>query len=442
MNLAQAELLTLKAITDVFHGHPARVASMLDDTQLDVADFTVAAHQALYAALAPRIREGRGLDVVELVKALKGRALPALVSDVVHSSEAFIDESVARARIATLRDAAHRRRMAESLRGLLELVESDTPTEACITEVVRVTTELAGASVRRAASLDGSVMALVEKLEDVQCGRREATLTTGIEALDYAIGGLQPTLTIVGSLPGVGKSALIAGVARNLAKAGTKVGVLSLEDEREWLTERLMAEASNVPLFVLGNKPLTSSQMERVNDCANELHTTLKNIIVDDSLAMTPALAVAAARSMVARGCRAIIVDHLGELRLDRSERHDLDIQEALQDLRGIAKTYRVPVVVLCHLKRREGLNVDAVPKLTDFAFSAAIERCARVALGLFRPKPEAGVPPQVGVEVMKQTKGPRDFNFRLNVGELYGIVQATPVSSGMREKFGAWRES
>ena len=117
-------------------------------------------------------------------------------------------------------------------------------------------------------------------------------------------------------------------------------------------------------------------------------------------------------------------------------------MQEALQDLRGIAKTYRVPVVVLCHLRRREGLNIDAVPKLTDFAFSAAIERCARVALGLFRPKGDAPDEVLLGVEVLKQTKGPANFNFRLNVGRLSATVQATPVSSAMREKFGPWRDS
>ena len=442
MNLEQAEVLTLKAVVGIYERDASAAAVMLDETQLDAADFTVAAHQMLYAALATRVREGRPLDLLEITKATRSRVEHELLVDVAFSAEAFLDERTARARIGTLRDAAHRRRLGDSLRTLLALCESDASTETCVNELARVTAEVTGNSRSKSAPLAASVMTLVEKLEDVQSGRREATLTTGIDALDYAVGGLQPTLTIVGALPGVGKSALVAGIARNLAANGTKVGVLSLEDEREWLTERLMAEAASVPLFVLGNKPLTQAQMERVNGCANGLHAMLGNIIVDDTLAMTPAQAVAAARSMVARGCRAIIVDHLGELRLDRSERHDLDVQEALQDLRGIAKTYRVPVVVLCHLRRREGLNIDAVPKLTDFAFSAAIERCARVALGLFRPKGDAPDEVLLGVEVLKQTKGPANFNFRLNVGRLSATVQATPVSSAMREKFGPWRDS
>jgi replicative DNA helicase len=231
-------------------------------------------------------------------------------------------------------------------------------------------------------------------------------------------------------------------IARNLAARGLKIGVLSLEDEREWLVERILAEAASVPLFLLGTRPLTELQKMRVEDSSGAVYELLKNILVDDAVAMTPAEAVASARAMVARGCKAIVVDHLGELRLERTDRHDLDVQAALQDLRAISKRYKVPMVVACHLRRREGLTLDAVPRLTDFAFSASLERSARIALALFRPKAESGEEQSLGVAVLKQTKGPPDFNFKLRVGKLYGTVQQTPVSQAMRDEFGPWREN
>ena len=442
MKPAQAEILTLKALVGTYADNRSTAAALLDELELGVSDFTDKSTQALFSALAPAIRAGRPLDVVQLSATTRGHTPPAVVADVVCTEDGFLNPGLAHSRIQTLRDSARRRRIAETLRGLNALVMSDTPTDAVLGELERVVRELGGTSARGARTLEGSLMGLVEKLEEVQSGRREATLETGIEALDYAIGGLQPTLTIVGALPGVGKSALFAAIARNLSARGVKVGVLSLEDEREWLAERLLAEAASVPLFVMGNKPLTTAQMGRINDVANTVHANLQNIYVDDSQAMSPAEVVASARAMVARGCRAVLVDHLGEIRLSRSERHDLDVQEALQDLRGIAKTYRVPVVVACHLRRREGLNIDAIPRLTDFAFSAAIERCARVALGLFRPKGDRPDEVLMGIEVLKQTKGPANFNFRLNVGRLSGTVVATPVSSAMRQEFGAWRDA
>lgn len=434
--------MTLKAIAGSYADNRDATADLLDELQLEPSDFTLAAHQALFAGLASAIRARGPLDVIALADSVKSRASPALVADVVCTTEGFLNPGLMRSRVELVRDIARRRRIAESLHGLMRLLDSDASTDSCLGEVERVTRALGGSATRGARSLESSVLTLVEKLEAVQSGRRESTLETGIDALDYAIGGLQPTLTIVGALPGVGKSALFAAIARNLASRGIKVGVLSLEDERDWLTERLLAEAASVPLFVMGNKPLTSAQMGRVNDCSNATHEMLKNILVDDSLAMSPSEVVASARSMVARGCRAVLVDHLGEIRLNRTERHDLDVQEALQDLRGIAKTYRVPVVVACHLRRREGLNIDSTPRLTDFAFSAAIERCARVALGLFRPKADRPDEVLMGVEVLKQTKGPANFNFKLNVGRLSGTVVETPVSSAMRAEFGPWRDA
>jgi replicative DNA helicase len=441
MKPTHIEVLTLQAIAGSYAESRESTASLLDELKLEPSDFVVSHHQALFAALASAVRDRQPLDVVALASSLHGRAPAALVADVVCTTEGFLNAGLMRSRIEVLRDKARRRKVAESLHGLVQLLETESSTDAVLGEIERVTRELGGDVTRGAQSLEGSLMGLIDKLEAVQCGRREATLETGIEALDYAIGGLQPTLTIVGALPGVGKSALFAAIARNLATRRVKVGVLSLEDERDWLTERLLAEASAVPLFVMGNKPLTSAQMARVNDNGSSVHEMLKNIIVDDSLAMTPADVVASARSMVARGCRAVLVDHLGEIRLNRTERHDLDVQEALQDLRGIAKTYRVPVVVACHLRRREGLNIDSVPRLTDFAFSAAIERCARVALGLFRPKADRPDEVLMGIEVLKQTKGPANFNFKLNVGRLSGTVVATPVSAAMRAEFGPWRD-
>jgi replicative DNA helicase len=252
------------------------------------------------------------------------------------------------------------------------------------------------------ATLDGAVLSLLDTLQEIQSGARAPVLASGIEALDAAVGGLQPTLTIIGSLPGVGKSALLVAILRNLAARGVRVGVFSLEDERDAIVQRLTAEGADVPLFVLRNRPLGKQQMHRAGETVERLYSQLRNVVVDDRPAMTAADVVASARDMITRhGCKALLVDHLGEIRLSRSERHDLDIADCLQQLRALAKTYRIPVVVACHLRRREGLTKKDEPRLTDFAFSAAIERMARVALGLSRPDDAT-----LRVHVLKQTNG------------------------------------
>jgi replicative DNA helicase len=262
-------------------------------------------------------------------------------------------------------------------------------------------------------------MALCDTLDEIQRGAREPVLPSGIEALDAATGGLQPTLTVIGALPSVGKSGLLCSIVRNLAARGVRCGVFSLEDEREFIVQRLVADAAAVPLFVLRNRPLGHHQRERVASNIERLHAQMRNVVVDDRPAVTTDELVASARDMITRhGCKALLVDHLGEIRLKRTDRHDLDIAECLQQLRALSKTYRIPVVVFCHLKRRDGLTRQSEPKVTDFAFSAAVERMARVALGLSRPDEQT-----LRVHLLKQNNGKQEIAFDLTFTGPAGVV-------------------
>lgn len=440
MKQPNPEVLTLKALAALQGERPQDARALLDNSGLAPEDFTSSSSQALFVALANQIRDGKPLELLALIQATRHAAPRELALEVVAGD----NPEFAPQRVQAIRDAARRRRIGEQLEGVVKLIRQGGSTETALGEVERVLRQVLQANTSGPQPLDASLMTVLDRLEAVQAGKREPVLPTGINALDYLIGGLQRTLTIIGAMPGVGKSALLASICRNIASRGKRVGLLSLEDDREWLTERVLSEAASVPLFVLGTKPLGKNQLERVTDAGEGVHAILRNILCEDTAAMSPAEVVSAARAMVSRGCEAVLVDHLGEVRLERSQRHDLDILEVLQDLRSIAKTYRVPVVVACHLKRRDGLDVDTEPRLSDFAFSAAVERCARVAIGLYRPergKAERG-DDEMGVVVLKQTKGPADVSFRLAMNNNSGTVAQTEPSAAMRERYGHWRDA
>ena len=257
------------------------------------------------------------------------------------------------------------------------------------------------------------LLALVDHVEAVSKGERPSVLETGFAELDNVIGGLQPTLTVIGAQPGAGKSALLAGIVLRLAARGVCTGIISLEDDGQWLARRLVALKAEVPVFVLANRPLRSEQLERFGKAVEGLWSPMDATLIDDRSKLTTAEVITSCRNMLTRGARALFIDHLGEVRIARSDRHDLDISEALSELRAMAKSYRVPVVVLCHLKR-EG---DAEPKLTDFAFSAGVERMARVALGLTRDGSN------MAVHVLKQTQGAAGVKVDLNFDSNSGVV-------------------
>lgn len=427
MKLAPIEFEAIKALAGEASVDPRIAAEILDESNARAEDCETVGGRALFAAVEAMVRNAERIDAVVLFA-----RLPQVDRQQVLEIATSCDLGVTKQRLGLLRDRSLRRQYTEALRAVARVVaDTAQPLANAVAEASRLLATWQDESTSLRA-LDDSVMGLVDEMEAVAAGTRATTLPTGLEALDAVIGGLQPTLTIVGALPGVGKSALVAGVCRKLAERGVSVGLLSLEDERMWLTRRLMAQASDVPVFVLANKALGKNQQARVLEAAGPLHTLLTRVLVDDRSGLTASEVVASARRMVARGAKAILVDHLGEVRLERTERHDLDIADALRELRALAKSHRVPVVVLSHLRRREGLTVDSEPKLTDFAFSSGVERMARVALGLWRG--EAG---QLNCTVLKQTQGAAGLTVALQMDTSAGVVVHSPASDAARQLYG-----
>lgn len=427
----QLEFQTLKALGAAIVADPGLAAQQLADTGLTSTDFENPECSKVFGALSVLVRDRRPLDVVALTHTLGASVRREVVISVSTSS----DYGALPERARVLRDAVSRRNLVKGLQTALRLAQDEGATlEQAAAEGLKALDSARSAqpAVRKASA---DLIGLVDRLEQVQMGTQEPVLTTGIHALDACIGGLQPTLTVIGALPGVGKSALLASVLRNLARRSIKAGVFSLEDAGEWISRRLMSESACVPLFVLGNRKLNAGQMQRIMETSGDIGTDLEHVLVDDRTGMTAAEIVASAREMVVKhGARAIFVDHLGEVRLPGGygERHDLQISGALQELRALAKMHGVPVVVFCHMKRRDGLSIADEPKLTDFAFSAGVERMARVALGLSRPQGDA----VLKASVLKQTNGQANVAVELEFRGPAGLVGNGTPSKGADEHY------
>lgn len=341
--------------------------------------------------------------------------------------------------LSLIRARAIRRRNVDALRHLALLLRDETrPLESAISEAQSVVGAWAieGDS---APTMETDLGPLVDELEAIASGQRQAVVPTGIEALDAVVGGLQPTLTVIGALPGVGKSALVAAIARNLARQGVDVGLVSLEDERGWLARRILADEARVSVHAMLTKPLTREQQSRVYDAAAEVSKLAKRIHIDGRGGLTAAEVVASARVMISRGAKAILVDHLGEVRVAMTDRHDLEVAGALSQLRALAKTYRVPMVVMSHLRRREGSGEYEAPRLTDFAFSAGVERMARVALGLFRVRDNVTGerdPEELRCAVLKQTQGAAGVVVSLRMNPFSAMVAHSPATDAARNLY------
>lgn len=262
---------------------------------------------------------------------------------------------------------------------------------------------------------------VVGTIRDASKGKVLAFVKTGIRELDERIGGWQPTLCLVGADPGVGKSALFATTIRSIAKTGKKVGIFSLEDYPTWLSWRYVSDESRIDQYAMRFDRLPAKQLELVENTGEKMKEYEENVLVVDGSesGLKIESIIASCHDMVKNhGVQIIFLDHIGEVRTNVTDRHDLEVAKHLSLLRGIANLYQIPVVVAMHLKRRENFT----PSLSDFANSAGAERKARLALGLTR---EAGSD-RLTVHVMKQTNGPSGFKIELQFKGAAAMVYDT----------------
>ncbi len=418
------------AATDVEGGR-----RMLESSRLTAEDFGGRAEADLFRASVECLKRGAPLELISLEASLAASVAVRnaggrkFLAEVLLEPAQWGDSAAEHARL--ILDASLRRRASVALSAALSaLANPATLAPEALAEATATLSGLTNATPGLGTS-EGDIFRLAEMLDAAQAGRRELVIPSGITSLDAEIGGLQPgVLTLIGALPGVGKSSLLATIARNVVKSGRRVGFFSLEDERIWLTRRFLALESGVPVFKLATRPLGVLDRDCVHEAMAKVHETLQGLIIDDRPALSPAEVAATAVDMIRNhGAKAIIVDHLGEMRFSRSERYDLDVADALSVLRDVAKRHNVPVIVASHVKRRQGLDIADPPNLTDFANSSAPERMARVALGLF--KPEAGI---LGVQILKQTNGPAGRGVALRMLEDAAMVNSTAVLGDSNE--------
>lgn len=407
--LPDVEAGVISALSNTAALDAARALALVRTTQLRPDDFGGPLRDT-YAAMVRLLEAGESVTPlsveVELKRALPGVGKAMLVAATTALMDPTHDAPSVAGYARTLKDLSLRRtalaQLAETRAALMD--GKLDPGAAVATLTGRLSqTAARGASI---ASLKTAAEEVLAHLDRVNSGQEEAIIPTGIKALDAVIGGLQPTLTLLGALPGVGKSAWIATVSQHLARKGKRVGILSLEDAPAWMLWRLLSDEARVDQFVLRYKRLTDAAWQATGDGFARLSTYLDNLFVVDGSdgGLNIESVINACHSLVlVHGVEAIIVDHLGEIAGSGDEvRYDMEVSKNLSRLRGVANRFGVPVVVAAHFRRREGLGPGDMPRLSDFANSSGAERKARVALGLSR-EPDSDT---MTIHVLKNTNG------------------------------------
>jgi len=247
-------------------------------------------------------------------------------------------------------------------------------------------------------SMTQSLTPVKETLEETwqridELSKQKGTLRgipTGFAALDNILAGLQKAdLIILAARPSLGKSALACNIAHNIAKEKIPVAVFSLEMSKDQIVDRLLASEADVDLWKLRTGRLSeegpNNDFERIQQAMSVL---AESPIYIDDLAGTNVLKMRAMtrRLLANKGLGLVIVDYL-QLMEHRNPNLSIlqQVTENSKALKGMAREFNIPVLVISQLSRAVEQRTPQIPRLSDLRESGSIEQDSDVVMFIHR---------------------------------------------------------
>jgi archaellum biogenesis ATPase FlaH len=211
-------------------------------------------------------------------------------------------------------------------------------------------------------------------------------IRTPFAELNRPLGGgfREGELIYVGARAGVGKSALALEIARETARDGVGVLIVSREMVAARLVERVISQASRIPALTVRGGTLSQAEWS-VYAQVRDLLSALPIWITDEALSVEHITGILdRLQGEVKIGL--LIVDYLQLVHAPRDIRERrLQVESVSQALKTLAVQYKVPVVCMSSLSRAEVGNRDRRPQLSDLRESGELEHDADVILLLHR---------------------------------------------------------
>lgn len=224
-----------------------------------------------------------------------------------------------------------------------------------------------------------------DSLEELQKDRQSGKMLrtpTGFGTLNfYTYGGFNAgNLVILAARPSVGKTAVMLHMAKAAASAGKRVNIFSLEMTNQELVQRFLSsesDALNQWSMAKGDIEWSAFEMAAGN-------LSSKPIYLNDSARSIEDISQRITLNSMAKKCDIAFIDYLGLIKLGKIGNLSQAIAECTRDLKALAKSCKIPIVLLCQLNRASASEKRA-PELYDLRDSGGIEQDADIVLMLER---------------------------------------------------------
>ena len=209
-------------------------------------------------------------------------------------------------------------------------------------------------------------------------GVRRGEITGGVLSrfgLIQQAGGYKD-YTIIAAAPGQGKSTLMTNEVLYQAKAGYKVGVVSLEMSDEMLVERLLADELDISAYGLNNGQCSAFTYERAMSGIDTLKRH-SNIVINDRPMGINELCSAIELMKIQHDIDLCYVDYLQLIsNTERGISDNSRVGMYSNRLMGLRKKLSIPIVALSQLSR-DHLKNNRRPAPHDLRDSGSLEQDA-----------------------------------------------------------------
>ncbi|MHC1707990.1 MAG: replicative DNA helicase [Bacteroidales bacterium] len=263
-----------------------------------------------------------------------------------------------------------------------------------------------------------------EAIREIEVAKDHATgmrgVPSGFSGLDRLTAGWQKSdFIVIAARPGMGKTAFVLSMARNIAIDFKKpVAMFSLEMSALQLVTRLISSETLLSAEKLKKGNLEDHEWEQLNTKIKDLVDA--PIYIDDSAGLSLFELRAKCRRLKAQHkIELVIIDYIQLMSLGETKgNREQEISTISRSLKSLAKELDIPVIALSQLNRSVETRAGSKrPILSDLRESGAIEQDADLVMFIYRPEyykldvfengdPTAGM---ADVIVAKHRNGPLD---------------------------------
>lgn len=306
-------------------------------------------------------------------------------------------------------EQATRRRLLSAATDIARLSQSEMSADSMLTEAGKLITLCAPNNGSGVVSAATAVSEWCDEYTAYQRDGQLPGLTTGYGKIDAKTNGLRRgEMMILAGRPGMGKTSLAAQMSVRQARAGLRVGVVSLEEHyRRWIAIAVGAEAGV-------NLSRRDGDIAPVLTRAGEIHNLpLAFNARGGRLPMSKIERDIRRAANALGGLDVIWVDHLGYIdhATGRNDNTAYAVGQTTKALITLAKEYEAALCVLCQINRA-GASEDE-PQLVHLRDSGEIEQDARQVWMIHTPgyysqnPPPDDRPQESRLLVRKNSNGP-----------------------------------